>query len=253
MPSKRTLDPSAFNLAKVGPYGLGPAVRYGRFGRAFLAIGPGFEEVLEIELLESVPAYKPECPGVYLLECLNHVVGLRHRSVMPTLGAGVHDGKPYILRPHRLGRTLAELIDEGLCPPTNILAAVFHDVALAIEFLAEAGPKPGICSIGGVGAREIFIGWCGRIAALGSGLAAVRDPREQADLEGLINLAHQVDGTLGCYLESATSAGEIARRIRHKYRDTLARGPSLIGSWFRHIDAERCEASRRFFRLEIMH
>ena len=254
-PRRAALDPHAFDCGRVGPYSLGPEVRCGPFGPVHLALGAQFDFVLELERVDGSALEATDAIGALaprLLEHLNHCVGLRHPHVACVLGAGVDDGVPYVLRAHTLGRTLAELTLSEARPPKDVSAGILFGVAQGIQFLAEAGPMPGICGLGGLRAESVLLGWDGSIQVLGAGLALLRDHRRDADLEGLRRVSGQLDLELADLLADAGDAADAASKLRRAHRDACAHRQAAVGAWLRRADPDGCAALRRFFSLHAL-
>lgn len=255
-PKRSALDPRAFNCGRVGPYWLGPEVRGGAFGPVHLALGAQFDVVLEIERIETV-GFEDDRSHTSLasrvLERLNHCVGLKHPNVACLLGAGLAEGAPYLLRGHTLGRTLGELLADGVQPPPEVAAGVLHAVAEGARFLREAGPQPGVCGLGGLAADGVMIGFDGSVRVIGAGLALLRDDRDNADFFGLRRLARQLEPGLGDLMADASDLVDAATRLRRWRREACAQRQSWVGAWLRRVDADGCAAYRSFFALDPLH
>lgn len=257
-PKRRDLDPSAFGCGRVGPYRLGPEIRTGRLGAVNLAIGRQFDTVLELERiyvpLGEVCADRAGSDDIAarLLDRLNHCVGVKHPHVGSLLGAGLDDGIPYVLRHHRLGRTLAELQRDKIVPPPEVAAGILFGVAEAVRFLFDFGPHPGACGPGGVSASDVHIGWDGTVRVLGAGFAFVGREGEDPELEGLSRLAESLEPKLGRLMAEADSLPEAVVALRRWRREACAHRREWVGSWLRHADAEGCANLRRFFGLDTL-
>ncbi len=256
VPSRHALDPHAFDCGRVGPYALGPEVRAGPFGPIHIALCRHFDPVLEIEFVEAEPLH-PRGAGApalapHVLESLNHCVGLRHPHVSALLGAGLDEGVPYMLRAHGLGRSLADVFECGLAPPPDVATGILYGVAEGLGFLAESGPRPGACALGGLRREAILLGWDGSVRLLGAGLSVLGDERPDADLRGLLALARALESDLGAVVEGAADIGEVARRLRKGRREACAERQPRIGAWLRQEDADACAAYRRFFALDTL-
>lgn len=258
-PRRESLDACAFDCGRVGPYALGPEVRDGPFGAVHLAVGAQFDVVLELERVE-VDELDPDpydSPGTRVLDRLNHCVGLRHPHVATLLGAGLDGGAPYLLRGHVLGRTLGDLERDGFAPPPDVATGIVYALADALGFLAEAGPQPGTCSLGGVDGHAVFLGWDGTIQVHGAGLAVLRRPESapagaDADFAGLGTLAARLVPELGGLVEEAGGFPDACTRIRRWRRECCAERRERTGDWLRQVDPEGCAAYRRFFALEAL-
>lgn len=255
-PKRAALDPRAFDCGKVGPYSLGPEIRCGPFGPVHLALGAQFQEVLEIERIridDFEPAAAAGSLAALVLENLSHCVGLTHPHVACMLGAGLDDGVPYVLRAHVLGRTLADLALDDMRPPPEVAAGILYSVAEGVGFLTERGPRPGVCGLGGLGSDAVLVGWDGSVRLLGAGLSILRDPRADADFDGLRRLARELEPGLGELLSGASDVRDASTQLRRWRREACADRQSRVGSWLRRADADGCDALRRFFSLMPLH
>lgn len=264
-PRREALDPGAFDCGRVGPYALGPEVRCGPFGAVHLALGAQFDRVLELERVDlgDVLGLAWDDPfdgtGARLLDRLNHCVGLRHPHVAGLLGAGLDGGAPYVLRGHVLGRTLGELELDGIEPPPDVAAGIVFGMAEGLGFLAEAGPRPGVCSLGGVDAHAVHLGWDGGIRILGAGYALLR-MRDvdcaracvQADMQSLARISARMVPELGNLVEGAADFGEARRAVGRWRGNACAERQARTAAWLREVDAEGCTAYRQFFGLDAL-
>lgn len=254
-PRREALDPAAFDCGRVGPYALGPEIRCGPFGPVHLALGAHFDFVLELERVEvsgmDVPNddYPFDGLGPRLLERLNYCVGLGHPHVAELLGAGLDGEVPYVLRRHTLGRTLGELMLDDVVPPPEVATGIVFGIAEALDYLAESGPRPGTCGLGGFDGHAVHVGWDGSCRLLGAGYALIRDRRLRADFESLRRFARCLEPSLGKLIEGAKDLVDAATRLRRWHRDDCAHRRTLASAWLRSVDPEGCAAYRRFFDL----
>jgi len=250
--SAAELSEDAFRSGRVGPFLLGPSVRRTAFGEVIVGLHRESREVVEIDLYDALlgtPFASPESP---LMSDLAQVSSLRHKHIASIVGAGFDEGVPYVVRPHRLGRTLAQLIDLGPVPG-DFAAVVAYSVADGLDFLAEQGEG---CAMGGLDARDVFLGYDGTVALVGLGLRRVRglegDPR-QADLQGAFALARHLsrwsDAQLPAVIAGVSTTRELSRALRRRYSAACAALPRLVGSTLRRAFAQAIPDERAFFGL----
>lgn len=254
-PKRSFINPLAFSCGRVGPYRLGPELRCGAFGPVNLAIGQDFDEVLEIEKIcvEGFEGASSMCRTTLasqVLDRMNHCVGLTHPHVALILGAGLFEDTPYVLRPHRLSRTLSEVLQDDLKPPPQVAAGILYSVADGLRRLFEHGPHPGACSLGGFDGRGIMVGWDGSVRMVGAGLSILRDERSEADRQSLVSLTQGLDPSLLEPLEASKDWAEILKQLRSHRREACAGRQEAIGSWMRQVDAESCHALRCLFNMD---
>lgn len=245
------VDPALFGQGHVGPYVLGRTVRATDLGAVALALHRGIDHVVEIERFDALRGTELAGPDGLLLQDLAHVVGLRHRYLLPIIGAGIDAGVPYVVRPHRLGRTLDELCMENFVA-LDLIAAVFHAVAEVVGWLAEQGPHPGACSLGGFNEEDIMLGFDGSVMLMGAGLARVRagdrDPAE-ADYEALraLLLEYEMESLL------AEDATRTSHRIRRAVREVCSERAARIGAALRAKFEDDIQQERADFGLATLH
>ncbi|MEL6189674.1 MAG: hypothetical protein AAFU79_34055, partial [Myxococcota bacterium] len=128
-------------------------------------------------------------------------------------------------------------------------AGILYSVVEGVAFLLDAGPSPGICGPGGVGASSVYIGWDGSVRVLGAGFSFLRTEGEASELRALYLLAEALDPTLGKVVEDAESVREASLRLRRWRREACAHRQSWVGAWLRRTDPEACASLRRFFSL----
>ncbi len=245
-------DPMEFLHGHVGPYRIGRTVRATLLGDVVVALHAAYDEVVELERYAALRNTHLAGPDGALLADLAHVAGLRHRHVAPIVGAGMDTGVPYVVRPHRLGRTLAEVLSEAPVEE-EVVGAILHAAAAGIAWLAEQGPATGTCSMGGFDETDIFLGFDGEVQLLGTGTklarSAGRDPIE-VDLESLSGLARRLGITA---VSSATSAEDAAGRLRRSYRDACGARAHLIGAALRGRFESDMHRERARFGLPLLH
>jgi hypothetical protein len=220
---RAAVDERAYDGGRAGSFRLGPRIRRSAFGEVLRALPDGRGAVVEVELLAALaPIASPEAE---LMLDLASVAALRHRHLIPLIGAGLDEGMPYVVRPHRMGRTLAELLEEadGLSAPSA--AALLHAVADAIGALQEDGQA----RMGGFDPRDVFLSYDGSIGLVGLGLEKARgaeDP-DAADLESCFALARLLEknapgARLPSAIAGARSPREIERAVRRRYPEACA-------------------------------
>lgn len=238
---------------QVGSYRLGPMVRQSALGTIWLAVSPEDERVLELEHytgLEHVVQSDPE--GALMLD-LAHVMGLRHRHLATIIGAGLLDGAPYVVRPHLLGRTLADVLGQhavGPEPATGVLYAV----AEVLGALAAEGPRPGACAMGGFDAEDIFLGFDGSILLTGAGLARGRggdSARLARDLLALVALADQL--LPPDTLPAPEDAASWALALRRAYPDRCGLRTQAVGRMLRACYCDAIPGERAALGLPTLH
>jgi hypothetical protein len=249
---REQVDPHQFTCGHLGPYLLGPTVRATLLGDVIAALHRSYEEVVEIEryaALRDTSLAGPDCP---LLADLAHVSTLRHRHIAPIVGAGMEGGAPYVVRPHRLGRTLAEALARGPIDP-ELAGAILHAVADALAWLADQGPAPGACAMGGLDESDIFLSYDGDVQLLGIGTklarAQGRDP-VQADLSALHEIADRLDVRS---IERAASVHEASVLLRHAHRAGCADRAYRIGALLRARFESAMHRERALYGLPLLH
>lgn len=156
---------------------------------------------------------------------------------------------PYVARPFRLGRTLAQAIDRGPAGP-HVMPGILHCVADALAWLADQGPWPGACAMGGFDEQDVFLGFDGSIQLVGIGLGLVRgavDPIE-ADCESLGRLLLRFGVSAG----GATCA-DVARSLRRAHRDACGERSLRLAAWLRSRFGEAIQHEREAFGLTTIH
>lgn len=248
------VDASAFDAGTMGPYRLGPRARRTAWGEVILAM-PEPGEVVELDLLDALVDSPLASSESGLMADVAAIAALRHRHLIPLVGAGVHEGVPYVVRPHRMGRTLAALLE--VTPiPVEVGAVILYAVSEALAFLTEAGPQPSACALGGFDARDVYLGYDGSIGLVGTGLRRVRghvEDADAADLEACFALARQLERGVEARLPSAIAGAEglaeITRALRRRYGSAIAHAATHVGSTMRRAFATELAEDRAFFGL----
>lgn len=255
-PNRTSVDEAAFAVGRVGPYRLGRRLRVTALGEVRLAIGEAFDEVVALERCHLVGALGGT-EGA-LLGDVAHVVGLRHRHLLPVLGAGIESEIPYVVRAHQLGATLADAHEAAKALSLETSAAILHAVLEALAFLAEQGAHPGACAVGGFDEDDVFLGYDGTVAIDNLGMKLVRCPSGdplRADLSSALVLAQTIDptGALAELFETELDANQVSILVRRKYREACGRRKELVGTLLRrHFDLQ-IQADRSFFGLPTLH
>ena len=249
---REQVDPRQFTLGRVGSYLLGPTIRATVLGEVTVALHASYEHVVELERYAALRDTVLAGPDCALMTDVAHASGLRHRHVAPIVGAGVESGAPYVVRPHRLGRTLRDVASRGPIDP-ELSGAILHAVAEAIAWLAEQGPAPGCCSMGGFDESDVFLGFDGEVQLVGIGTKLARSPGRdpiEADLEALVELMERlfVRG-----IPTVASAEEAAIELRRAYRSTCAERASRIGALLRGRFETDIQRERALFGLPLLH
>lgn len=254
------VDEREFNAGRVGPFRLGPSVRRTAFGEVILALPePPSSLVVELDLFDALAGTPLAGPASELMNDLSQVAALRHRHVLPMAGAGFDEGIPYVVRPHRMGRTLRQVLDEANDVSIDLAAALLFAVAEACDFLAGQGPEPGACAMGGFDDRDVFLSFDGEIGLVGLGLKRARGGAEDpldADLRACFELARRLDERARAKLPSAvagaSSAREVARAVRRRFSSACASSAQQVGAVLRRCFATAIAEERAFFGLPAL-
>ncbi|MFO0723495.1 MAG: hypothetical protein U1E65_06930 [Myxococcota bacterium] len=247
------IDESSFRGGRVGPFSLGPSVRRTAFGEVIIGLHRENRDIVEIDLYDALlgtPFASPESP---LMSDLARVSALRHKNIAPIIGAGFDEGVPYVVRPHRLGKTLAELVNQGPIPG-ELAAVVLYAVSEGLDFLSEEGEG---AAMGGLDARDVFLGYDGSVSLVGIGLRRVRghegDPRA-LDLQAAFSMARHLsrwsDAQLPAVIAGVSSFRELSRALRRRFASACAAGPRHVGSALRRAFPQVIREERAFFGLE---
>jgi hypothetical protein len=253
------VDEADFRSGSIGPYRLGPIVRRTAFGEVVLALPEQSGGVVELDLLDALAGTPLAGPNGELMADLALVSSLKHRHLVPISGAGLDDGIPYVVRPHRMGRTLRQLTESSSEISVELAAAALYAVAEACEFLAAQGPEEGACAMGGFDDRDVFLGFDGAIGLVGVGLRRARgggdEPRAK-DLKSCFELARRLDDHAKAKLPStvagATSTRELTRALRRRFSDACAASAHHVGSALRRQFAAAIDRERAFFGLRTL-
>lgn len=256
--SLSAVDESAFDAGTLGPYRLGPTARRTAWGEVIVALDE-HNSVVEVDLLDALAASPLIAPESGLMTDIAAIAALRHRHVIPLVGAGVHDGVPYLVRPHRLGRTLASLLDV-VTLPIEVGAVILHAVTEALVFLTEAGPNPSACAMGGFDARDVYLGYDGSVGLVGVGLRRARghaDDAREADLAACFALARSlergVEARLPSAIAGANAVSDVSRLVRRRYGNACVHGAAHVGATMRRAFSGQLAEDRALFGLPPIH
>lgn len=259
-PQRERVDAALFTQRTIGPYKLGRRLRAVPYGQVTLAIHDGFEEVVELEQYDDLVRTEFAGPEGALLGDISSAIGLSHRYLIPLIGAGMDGGVPYVVRAHRLGRPLGEVLRQLGSLPAPHAAAVLYPLAEVLAYLADEGAQPGACSPGGFDVQDVLLGYDGSVALLGSGLKLLRCPAGDplaCDFESLLSLAAELDRRAGTrflpMVQEAGSPAEAALALRRAERKALGQGPALLGAYLRRHYEEAIREERAFFDLPTLH
>jgi len=254
-PTRERVDREAFSRGRLGPYRLGESLRKTASGQVVVALHDADPRVVELEILDPVKLAHVEHA---ILEDVNQAIGLDHRHLAQVLGGGVAEGLVYVARTHRLGRTLAEVMDAAPQVEVAVGPGVVYSVVEAVRYLAEQGPGPGACSLGGFDAGDVLLGYDGGITVLSVGLRGLRqaDRAVEADVES----SHALVTTVECWsgrtitdVDDAPELSSLLRRIRRAHPDCVADRRHRVGALLRHAFPERIRSERAFYGLSTLH
>ncbi len=253
-----SVSASDFITGVIGPYRLGPSVRQTRFGEVIIALEAQRDVVVELDLYDGLADTVLSSPDGSVLLDVAHVVGVHHRHVAPIIASGFAEGVPYVVRAHRLGRTVEQLLEARSSIPLDVAASLLFCAAEAVAFLGEQGPSPGACAMGGVTASDVFVGFDGAIKLVGLGLKRARGDGDPiaADIAGLRSLAAALGAASGGGLmvdiaDVHTAAG-VARAVRRKHGSACAARRRLAATVMRRVFVEEIDADRAFFGLPTL-
>jgi serine/threonine protein kinase len=251
------VDASAFRRGLIGAYRMGPKVRHTQFGEVVLALHTNFDVVLELDLLDRARDTPLVNPDGLLLADLSHVLGLKHRHIAPTVGVGIDDGVPYVARPFRMGRTLAEVLSDDFSWSQDLAASVLYAVAEGLSFLEQQGPMPGVCVMGGFGAEDIYLRFDGGVELVGTGLRRLRGTTNpiEADAVSFRALVTQLATAVGrpFGVPEALSVPGAGVWLRRHFREACGTRTLEIGRALRQNYRAMMLKERRFFGLPTLH
>jgi hypothetical protein len=250
---RASVDDDRFGPERVGPYRLGPLVRKTPFGEAVLGLADHGDQIVEIDFLHLLAGSPLAGPDGKLMADLTQVVGLQHRHLVPLVGTGFADGTPYLVRPHRPGRTWSEHAAQTPKVDPGAAAAIAFAVADAIEFLAAQGSQPGACAMGGFDGRDVLLAFDGSVALIGLGLKQARGAHDAlaADQGSLAAFLEKLDSASGLDLAATAAAAPeaAARAIRRRHAESCGHSRALVGRSLRRAFDDAIREARAFFGL----
>lgn len=244
---------------RLGPLALGPPRWRSSVGQAHLALAEAHDEIVVVDRMTALRNHREVDPAE-LMSDVRHVLGLGHRHVMRVVGAGIDDDIPYLVRRFRLGRPLSAVLDAApMARPLGV--AIMYPVCEALAFLAEAGPKPGACAVGGFDLRDVWIGYDGGVWITGHGSRRLRvDPDQdpvEADLASVLRLATVVGratrSNLRELLDDVSDLITAQVALRRSDREACGRRAELIGGWMRRSFGDAIWDERAEFGLDTLH
>ena len=244
---------------RLGPLALGPPRWKTSVGQAHLALAESDDEIVVVDRMTSLRNH-PDVDADDLMADVRHVMGLRHRHVMKVIGAGIDNDVPYLVRRFRLGRPLSEILDVGRLD-RPLAVALLYPIAEAVGFLAEEGPKPGICSVGGFDPRDVWVSFDGGVWLTGHGSRRLRhdedgDPIQQ-DLSSLLRLATVIGRATRTnvreLLDDVTDLDTAQAILRRTDREACGRRAEILGAWMRAFYDDAILAERAEFGLDTLH
>jgi hypothetical protein len=271
------VDALAFSEGVLGSYRVGPTRRRTAFGEVVLGLAEDRARLVELDIYDVARGH---ARGPTLHHDLTAAAVVRHKRIHPIIGVGVEDDVPYVVRPLRLGRTLAELeAAEGL--DDDVAIVIIHALAEALRHLIK-GDTP---ALGGFDTRDVYLTFDGQVLLTGLGLAALRPALEGELVDELRvlaasseepNLTLDVRDPIAFFelaqrllrvagpeaLDEAEDrkSSSIDQRIRilersmRRYHGTvLATGARCVGRALRRTFAESVEDERTFFGLPGIH
>ncbi|MEL7368835.1 MAG: hypothetical protein AAFN74_07990 [Myxococcota bacterium] len=267
-PLRRAALTQDYGYLRLGPLALGPPKWSNSTGQTHLALTETDEEILLVDRMILASDHS-EFDVNAMMDNLRHVMGLEHRHIMTIIGAGIDDEIPYVVRRFRLGRPLADVIATGQIDG-SLAVALLYPIAEALVFLADAGPQPGVCSVGDFDARDVWIGFDGGVWLMGQGAADLRKLSRPSSFEGASNDEPLVRD-LEAFKRLAKTIGRVAKRaveevllpvedlsaaqvaLRRFDREACGRRPTLIGTWMRRHFSDEIQNERAAFGLQPLH
>lgn len=236
---------------RAGPYLLGPEVRSTARGVVHLATHPDHDPLLELEhYTELADAVRDDPDGRLMLD-LALVSTIEHRHVAAMAGVGLLDDAPYVVRPHVPGRALDEVLQRGPLEPETALG-VLYAVAEALGYLAEEGPQPGACSMGGLDPDDVLLGFGGAILLVGTGLSRVRKDEAGDDGPALARFAAQLIDPADLP-EPGLAPAVWARALRKSFPEACGRRAERVARGLRARFAESIDSERENLGLPPIH
>lgn len=241
-----------------GIYCYGPKLRTHAYGEVSLALDMQRALVVEIDriALDLAPENLPN--DIPLMKDLVLVSGLRHRHLPEILASGVADELPFVVRPFRLGLTLADVMHRHR-PDEDLAYGICYVAASVLAFLEANSPFEGACAMGGLTAENLYLGFDGQISVLGLGYKSLKPPAAlaaDADLDALHELARQFEiegkNPVSALLQSARSLGEAVVLIRKTNPEACAGVQLRLSAMFRREFSEVLQKDRSIFGLQTL-
>ncbi len=256
IPLRARVDPATFEGGEIGPYRLGHFLRATPWGEVRLALHDTIEEVVEIELYATLKRTEHAGPEAPLMADLAQVMALRHRHLATILGAGMTMGTPYVVRPHRLGRTLQDFVDRSATFSEAETVSLLFPIAEVMGYLALQGPQPGSCALPNPDLSELVVGFDGNLVLTNTGLGRLR--RAEGDpLTGLLMFTELFEAASPSRIlplvGPAAGPADFATRLRRNYREVLAERAHHIGKLMRRYFGDELLAERTFFGMDTLH
>ncbi|MEM1023786.1 MAG: hypothetical protein AAGD10_01000 [Myxococcota bacterium] len=246
---RQAVDVDDYPFGLMGPYRVGHKVQATRHGERRLAIMEDDPRVVELEWLAQEEVGDREQA---VLRSIDRSLGLEHRHLAPLLGAGLHEGILYLARPHRLGRSLAQVMREA-DGHAELAPGILYALAEVVSFLADEGPEPGSCSAGGFDAEDVGLGFDG-VLWLRAGTQALREAEApaEADRVSLLGLCEAVGAWAG-WVGPTPEVGEPIQswslRLRKAHRQACGERRVLLGTHLRRHYASAIRIERARFGL----
>lgn len=258
-----------------GIYCYGPKLRTHAHGEVSLALDMQRHLVVEIDRIAIELSPENLAQEVSLMKDLALVSSLRHRHLPEMLGTGISERVPFVVRPFRLGKTLAEVVAANVLPEP-VAHGVLFIVAGIIAFLEEHSPYPGACAMGGITSEDIYLAYDGQVTVLGLGYGSLKERNlspAEADLQSLFDLAMLLDnqgnsGLVEAIRSSAdlqniggsgraarlnkTEAAKIAVKLRKSQPEWCGRAQGAIAAMFRRDFPQDIQKDRAFFGLQTL-
>ncbi|MBK8011896.1 MAG: hypothetical protein IPK13_11140 [Deltaproteobacteria bacterium] len=260
IPRRSTIDLALFEGDRLGPFIVGAPIRHTLLGDVRMALEDGVEHVVEIERFDVLGA--PEFGDLQesLILDLAGSTDIAHRHVAEVTGAGLYGGVPYVVRPHRLGRLLSDVLAHQVLLPPDVVPVIAHHVGEALAYLAFEGFSMGAWSLGGFDEHDVFLGFDGSVMLNGVGLAKFRAPGRdpvKADLESYLTLLTRLDSladsSVAKVVEAHGRLDDVSLLLRRRYREEVGHGETVLGSLLREAFSEQIIEERAFFGMSTLH
>jgi hypothetical protein len=241
-----------------GIYCYGPKLRTHSCGEVSLALDMHRALVVEIDRLAVSTNMATQNGELPLMKDLALVSNVRHRHLPETLGAGVSEQTPFLVRPFRLGKTLTEVL-QGQALDEAVAYGLLFVLTDLIAFLDEQSPFAGAFSFGGLQSSDIHLAYDGSIRILGLGYKSLKPAAhapQRMDRLSLVSFATQLDikGKHGLSLSmfEEESPQWVARRLRKQKPQWCARVRELLAGMFRTGFSQDIQKDRAFYGLQTL-